>query len=136
MRLVRVLCPMSDKIPTHSGFTKVLVVDDDPLIHVIFKKVAAKSGISLEIDGSLQPKNGLEKLSQFKPDILLLDINMPQMSGWDFLEAMKSDSSGCDVYMYSSSIDPSDKNRALSFPQVKEFIVKPITADKLAQLIH
>ncbi len=115
---------------------RVLLVDDDPLIHVIFKRVAAKISSNIELEGVLLPMVGLEKFQQFAPDVVFLDINMPQMSGWEFLDALKTDFAGCKIYMYSSSIDPADLQRATRYPMVRDYVVKPISAVQLAGLIN
>lgn len=127
----RVTTSSSQKAPV-----KVLLVDDDPLIHLIFKRVVAKIPAQIVLESAMQPLNGLEKFRHFSPDVIFLDINMPQMSGWEFLEAMGEEGESCKVFMYSSSIDPFDQNKVKNYPRVSEYVIKPITAEKLAVLIH
>jgi CheY-like chemotaxis protein len=79
-------------------------------------------------------------LNEYQPavaenTILLLDINMPQMTGWQFLEwfdkAPAEIKNSISIYMVSSSIDPGDIERANTNPYIKEFLIKPL---KVAQL--
>jgi CheY-like chemotaxis protein len=67
------------------------------------------------------------------PDIIFLDLNMPQFNGWNVLDALETlYSSLCKqvaVYVVSASIIPKDINRALSYDFVKDFIAKPVTKD-------
>ncbi|GAB3165054.1 response regulator [Telluribacter humicola] len=73
------------------------------------------------------------------PEIILLDINMPIMNGWDFLNEfakLKSNiSKNITIYMISSSIDPEDLERAKSYKEVSEYIIKPISISRLKELL-
>mgnify|MGYP002784718867 FL=1 len=73
------------------------------------------------------------------PDILLLDINMPHVDGWMFLNDYATFKNSLhkdiQIYMVSSSIDPSDINRAKSNQSVKDYIIKPISREGFRQII-
>ena len=71
-----------DKAAAH----KVLVVDDDPVISQLFEGAIRQAGYAVEV--ALDGKDALEKMAKDKPDILFLDLMMPQMSGFDVLEAI------------------------------------------------
>jgi len=86
--------------------------------------------------------NGSEAISHLKkvlkenlrlPDIILLDLNMPVMDGWQFLDEFKNINFGkkITVYIVSSSIDPHDHVRAKEYTSVSSFLVKPITRVEL-----
>jgi response regulator RpfG family c-di-GMP phosphodiesterase len=72
------------------------------------------------------------------PDIVLLDINMPQFNGWNVLDALESIyptlSKQISLYIISASINPRDINKALSYELVKDFIAKPVTRDILVSV--
>ncbi|GAA4316638.1 hypothetical protein GCM10023149_13730 [Mucilaginibacter gynuensis] len=80
-------------------------------------------------------KNNAEEL----PDIILLDIHMPLMSGWQFLEIFKNIrgtlSKPVWVYVVSSSIDPVDIHRSKEYNFVHDYIIKPITKNKLQDIL-
>lgn len=121
----------------------VLVVDDDPIYIQAFKNLL----VSWEIYHSfLFFNNGKEALDflQVKevsslPDILLLDLNMPIISGWDFIETFARLKpklpKNITIYLVSSSIWEEDFKRAQSNELVKELISKPILKEKLNEIL-
>jgi len=74
------------------------------------------------------------------PDYILLDINMPIMNGWEFLDEytrLNIDPSGkSKVFIISSSVFSNDINKARSYPLVKDFISKPLNVDKIVELFR
>ncbi len=74
------------------------------------------------------------------PDYILLDINMPIMNGWEFLDEYKRlniDPRGkTKIYIISSSVFSNDINKARSYPLVKDFISKPLNVDKIVELFR
>jgi CheY-like chemotaxis protein len=79
-------------------------------------------------------RNDISKL----PDYILLDINMPIMNGWEFLDEYKRlniDPLGkTKIFIISSSVFSNDINKARSYPLVKDFISKPLNVDKIVEL--
>ena len=75
-----------------------------------------------------------------KPDMIFLDINMPGLTGWDFLEAYKSLTKEQQVkiiiIMLSTSADPNDLSRADNDPNVTEYRSKPLTVEVLEEIIR
>ncbi|ANH59381.1 response regulator [Dokdonia donghaensis] len=71
------------------------------------------------------------------PDVILLDINMPILDGWQFLDGIITIEvvKEITIFIVTSSIDPRDKEKAETYSNVKNFIVKPITQDKLNDLM-
>jgi CheY-like chemotaxis protein len=72
------------------------------------------------------------------PNIILLDINMPVLDGWQFLDKFKQfpNKELINLYMVSSSIDPNDQKKAARFEEIKNFYIKPITLDLLGEIIN
>ena len=117
------------------------IVDDDKIFVFVLKKILEKNKSFNQI---LDFKNGEEVLKRLLdsdivlPDIILLDINMPVIDGWQFLEQIEKlpNKDKLNVFIISSSIDTNDIEKSKSFSTVKDFISKPINNDKINKLIE
>jgi len=120
-----------------------IVIDDDSSSNLIAKLVISKFLEPLDLQLFSRAENGLQYIQssyteEEKPTILLLDINMPYMSGWEFLSEFEKLEDNIqkqfDIYMLSSSIDENDKNRAHKNKNVSGYIVKPLIKEKIMTL--
>lgn len=115
------------------------LIDDDRVHAFVVERMLKKTQNCKDLlvfsDGShalhyLNKTKDLDKI----PDIIFLDINMPVMNGWNFLdefEKIKADiPKHIDIYVVSSSNNPFDKARAKSLAMVKDYIPKPITLNQ------
>lgn len=123
----------------------IALVDDDQ----IFQLTASRTIKSTQLtDRILQFENGEDALEFLKrnsgnadllPDYIFLDINMPIVDGWMFLEDythLKNKlSKNIQIYMISSSIDPRDMTRAKQNQEVRQYIIKPVTREKFIELL-
>ena len=125
----------------------VLLVDDDEINNFISIKLIKKALLNTEIMACLNGKYAIEQLSDIQkkdpnklPDYILLDINMPIMNGWEFLDEYKRlnlDPLGkSKIYIISSSVFSNDINKARSYPLVKDFISKPLNVEKIRELFE
>ena len=119
---------------------RIYIIDDDPIYKLITKKLIEKTKLYSE---TKEFANGNEAINYFKstsdlPDILLLDLEMPEMDGWEFLDEFckleKKINQESTVYIASSSIAIEDKMKAKKYSCVKEFLSKPISLDKLKNI--
>lgn len=114
------------------------VVDDDAIVQLICKTVLAKFPIFLPVEVFADGQTALAALkNNALPSYIFLDINMPNLNGWQLLDAMKLEPSWSQigVFIITSSIDPADEQRAQQYPQVKAFLTKPITQERITQLL-
>jgi CheY-like chemotaxis protein len=122
----------------------VLLVDDDPIFNMIHQKLLERTGMVTEVSSAL---NGEEAINLFNeyfagtrsfPDVVLLDLNMPVMDGFSFLEAMKriptTKFQRTKVVVVTSSSDPRDIERANAYG-VDGFFTKPISEDSLRSIL-
>ena len=117
---------------------RVLMVDD----HRMFLQ-GLRSLIEMESDIEVvgECTNGQDAVvavQRLQPDVVLLDINMPIMNGWEFLDEYTrlniDPLNKCKVYIISSSVFSNDINKARSYPVVKDFVSKPLNVEKIKEL--
>ncbi len=117
---------------------KILVIDDDPINNMLCTYIIKKTVNNVEINCFELPLEGLEHvITQYNephippPTILFLDINMPEMDGWDFLDEFKKMKSHIQnqfkIYILSSSINPIDIEKAKINIFVEDFLSKPLS---------
>jgi two-component system, chemotaxis family, chemotaxis protein CheY len=123
----------------------VALVDDDYIFQLTASRLLKAANASANVLQFSNGEEGLRYLNEHAkeesklPDILLLDINMPHVDGWMFLnDYAHLKGKLCKeikIYMVSSSIDPVDMNRAKSNQSVKDYIVKPISKEGFKEII-
>jgi CheY-like chemotaxis protein len=116
----------------------VWFIDDDEINNMLSERMMKKHFPDIKASSFLFAKDALNLLSERKeelPDAIFLDINMPEMNGWDFLEVFEKQDFTIPIYMLTSSIDPKDQEKAHQFSTVKDFISKPLKEDRLKILI-
>jgi len=129
----------------NSRSVSVLLVDDDEINNFISIKLIKKALLNTEIMACLNGKYAIDQLVEIQmndpaklPDYILLDINMPIMNGWEFLDEytrLGLDPAGkSKIYIISSSVFSNDINKARSYPLVKDFISKPLNVEKIREL--
>ncbi|WP_416866721.1 MAG: response regulator [Imperialibacter sp.] len=117
---------------------RIFLIDDDE-IFLMISTVNLKTVCSdVEILTATNGQEGLLQLNSAQPNVILLDVNMPVMGGWEFLEKLSGAGIGVNldfpIYITTSSVDPEDKRRAQLHPLVKGFIEKPLTAEKIREM--
>ncbi|MDP9048346.1 MAG: response regulator [Bacteroidota bacterium] len=123
----------------------VLLIDDDEINNFISIKLIKKALLDTVITACLNGKLAIELLADIQkndpsklPDYILLDINMPIMNGWEFLDEYKRlniDPLGqSKIFIISSSVFSNDINKARSYQLVNNFISKPLNVDKIIEL--
>ncbi|KFC60574.1 hypothetical protein FEM08_06160 [Flavobacterium gilvum] len=127
------------------------MVDDDLATNFINKKIIQKANIIEHVQVALNGREAIDYIcnkGKFesdngkypKPQLILLDINMPVMDGWEFIEAYQNLDEAIKnnivIVMLSSSFNPADKAKAESIAEISEFRQKPMTKDALLEIIR
>lgn len=117
---------------------QILLIDDDPIVNFIHSKVIQSQFPKSEV---LVFNNGLTALEYIKGHrqlsyLIFLDLNMPVMNGWDFLNAVAAEESelALQIHVLTSSIDPQDKIRVQKNKLVNSYLSKPLKFEDLQNL--
>ncbi len=124
---------------------KYIFIDDEPIFNMISKTKLQQMDVNADV---LTFDSGMDALKYFAENvnlvskeklIIFLDINMPEMDGFDFLQEFndKFDTSiQAIIFMLSSSIDSGDKEKAFQYPLVKNFHTKPFQLSYLNGIVN
>lgn len=107
---------------------KVMLIDDDPGIHESLRDVVEEEGY--EFCGALSGKEGLHLLDQERPDLLLLDVMMPGMNGFDVCRQMRDEGRRIPVIFLTAKNDIVDKSTGFK-AGADDYVTKPFIADEL-----
>lgn len=123
-----------------------MCIDDDPITLMLFKKVVQKASFAKEIVNAANGQEAINLINEInnnpnqekKPKLIFLDLNMPVMGGWEFIDLFNSSNyfnlNNTKIIILTSTIDPDDIKKSKSYPNVIEFLPKPITVDLLNDL--
>jgi CheY-like chemotaxis protein len=119
------------------------LIDDDDIVLLIGNKLLENNGHFKQVENYHNGLLALEKIAYSinnnlpLPNLILLDINMPNIDGWEFLEKLTklSHANSIQVYMLTSSIDTADIEKSQSINIVKGYLTKPLKPSHLDQII-
>lgn len=124
----------ADENRNNHPLESIMLVDDDRVFNNITTMILRKLNPQLTILSYTHAANALETLKATKtPDAVFLDINMPDMNGWEFLSHLEELGINVPVYMLTSSIDPEDIQKAKAYGHVKGYFTKPLTKSVLTK---
>ncbi|MCH8558555.1 MAG: response regulator [Balneolia bacterium] len=118
----------------------LLIVDDDKIILMLHKRIVMREQMGENPQSFLNGKEALEYIKRHNSaddlHLVLLDINMPVMNGWQFLDALEAEElkAAVHVAMVTSSTDHSDLQTSRKYARVFDFLVKPLAPESLARL--
>ena len=121
---------------------RVVLIDDDEVNNFVCESIIRNENFAEEVysfQGAEEAldflKSSVEPAGEKFPDLIFLDINMPGMDGWNFIEEYRRlpayTTSKCSLFMLSSAVDRKDIQCARSHKEVKEFFSKPLSPEIL-----
>lgn len=132
------------------GLNCILLIDDDDATNFVNKLIIQRANVDTEIKACTSAKEGLEYLTcsgQYEsettypqPGIIFLDINMPGMNGWEFLEEYKllpdEQKAKIVIAMLTTSMNPDDQSMGENNESVESFMHKPLRENMLFDIIE
>lgn len=120
----------------------VIFIDDDEDLNYLQEKICAQSSRVSNYFIATSAHQTLDYLSNtnIPPDIIFVDINMPVMNGFEFIEVYEKEYASrfpdTQLYVVSSSIRAQDRKKALDYESVQDFLEKPLTKEKLEDIFY
>ena len=115
---------------------KILLVDDDPVSRLIVRQHLLNSGKQFQLEEVYNGSEALLKLATgYLPNLVLLDLNMPVMNGFTFLQALNEKQINLPVVMITSSNHNEDKAQAKKYSSVVGYIQKPFKSEHITKLL-
>jgi CheY-like chemotaxis protein len=130
--------PFFSPINKKKTVNTVIIIDDDHLTNVINKRVIKNASPSINVEIFSHTDEALKylRVNDSKGDLLiLLDVNFPYGSGWDFLDQYEFFSTQSRVVVLSSSIDTHDRERASNYASVTDYLTKPLSTERIKSLL-
>lgn len=125
---------------------KVFIIDDDELYQLVLKRIVKKVVPAAEVVSFWNGEEALEAFTNIisnndaLPDVVFLDINLPVLDGWQFLEGLEGLKPDIrhelPVYMISTSLDYTDKQKAQNNSIVRRFLTKPLSKEEVAEILN
>lgn len=117
---------------------ELIIIDDDPINNYICEMMVKAVYPEIHLKCFTDSVEALKTLSESSLDSntsILLDLNMPIMDGWEFLEKFKEKNMNCNLFILSSSIDTLSIECAENDPFVKGYILKPLADEKIKRVL-
>ncbi len=116
---------------------KLMLIDDDEINNFVNSKLIGLHYPNTNIELCLSARLALEKLNNgSNPDLILLDLNMPEINGWEFIDQFRKIKKAIPVIILTSSVNYSDYNKSKQYSEVVDYIDKPLNKLKIEKIFN
>ncbi len=112
----------------------IILVDDQPIANFITRKLLEIEGYNKGVLDFTNPEEALAYLEDKQNTLIFLDLNMPEMNGFEFLDSLKAKGHQHRIIILTSSTSAIDRKKAKEYSSVIEYVEKPLNKSKFAQL--
>ncbi len=120
------------------------IIDDDEIIVYLTDKIIKEGQFCEKSETFNNGQLAIDRIKQAitnnedLPDVMLIDINMPVMDGWEFLDELVKLplEKAIPLFIFTSSINPADREKSFTYPSIKGYIQKPLTILKLDKILR
>lgn len=114
---------------------KIVLVDDMEIFNFIMVNSIMSVSPACTVHDFTRPEDAFEALKEIDPDLVFLDLNMPGLDGWSFLEKMQEHNLHHRVFILTSSTSELDRTRSERYTNVARFLVKPVEEELLEEIL-
>ncbi|MCC9135476.1 response regulator [Pontibacter silvestris] len=115
---------------------KIVLVDDMEISNFIISTMIENIYPGYVVHDFTNPVQAFSSLNIIEPDAILLDLNMPEMDGWAFLDSMQSRNMSYQVHILTSSTSELDRRRSLTYSNVISYQSKPLDEKELVKILQ
>lgn len=115
---------------------KILVVDDDPDVVYVLENILSRHGC--EVIGVTDSRKAVETARQEMPDIIFLDVMMPNINGWEISKKLKEDPATSDIFISMLTVrrEEDDKKKSFEYAKADEHLCKPINLAEIKDIVE
>lgn len=115
---------------------RIVVLDDDKIQHLLLRKRFQSISSKIEVAAFDQVKEALQYIHLQQVDVVLTDLNLGSVTGWDFVNELEKIKYKGDLFFVTSSIVPGDRSRADLDQRISGFFEKPLSETDLMQILR
>lgn len=115
---------------------KIMVIDDEPISNLITRKMLLRNNPEHLLIEYTEPSEALANIATDNPDAIFLDLNMPQMNGWEFIDIMNERELSKPIVLLTSSINYLDVEQSKQYAEVIHYQAKPLNLAAIAEIMQ
>jgi CheY-like chemotaxis protein len=115
---------------------KIMVIDDEPISNLITRKMLLRNNPEHLLIEYTEPGEALANIAADNPDAIFLDLNMPQMNGWEFIEVMNERQITRPIVLLTSSINYLDVEQSKQYAEVIHYQAKPLNLAAIEEIMQ